>query len=363
MTEFTEILHSGGKVELKKLENGEYSITYKYSKRTPMIYIPVCVSYDGKLIDTVSFTGLGTFPIYPKPSILAHLLSDQNGMFGKICSRCFSYFRTDYTGKRICCPYCGHCGHTLSFTTKNQQQFIASYCELHTKTINSGQNAVIDYDEITKNLPENEISPWVYKEEQQQTQSQCTSCKIVVDILGDYGICPNCGLHNAREIFNEKIDSFENRFLEAFENLADRHEREEEWEKLLRCVSEFESLANELNKFLLSYPMTPSRRKDLSQLSYQKILNADKCIFNWFGFNILGLISSDDRDFLNKMFNRRHLFTHKGGRVDQEYIENTNDSTVKINQTIRLRSNEIKRLIPLIRQAGNNFIVGFVSIK
>lgn len=363
MTEFTEIAHAGGKVELKKLDNGQYSIKYTHSRATRLVYQQVCVGYDGKLLDVVSYTGMGTSPTYPQPSVLAHLLSDENGMFGKVCPRCSSYFRTDYTGRTINCPYCGERGHTLKFTTPNQYNFIASYCEMYTKTIKAGESVTIDYDEITKTLPENEKSPWVYTEERQQTQSECTSCKVVVDILGDYGICPNCGLHNSKKIFNAKIDSFENRFLEAYEKLTDRHQREEEWEKLLRCVSEFESMANELNKFLVQFPMTPQRRQELRQLSFQRILSTEKSIKNWFGFSILASISADDQDFLNKMFNRRHLFTHKGGRVDQEYLNNTNDTAVRLNETVRLRSKEIKRLIPLVRQAGNNLIDGFVSIK
>jgi hypothetical protein len=139
--------------------------------------------------------------------------------------------------------------------------------------------------------------------------------------------------------------------------------REVEWEKLTRCVSEFEALANAVRKSLLQMPATPKRRNDLSQLSFQRILNASDCIKNWYEIDILKNTTEENRVFLNKMFNRRHIFTHNAGKIDQEYIDNTGDTSVRVNQTIRFGSREIQRLIPLIRKCSTNLLEGFLSIE
>jgi len=39
----------------------------------------------------------------------------------------------------------------------------------------------------------------------------------------------------------------------------------------------------------------------------------------------------DDKTFLNRMFNRRHVLIHNGGRIDQEYLDNIGDTTVRLN--------------------------------
>ncbi len=63
------------------------------------------------------------------------------------------------------------------------------------------------------------------------------------------------------------------------------------------------------------------------------------------------------------MFNRRHLFTHNAGRVDQEYLDNTGDTSVKLNQVLYVRSKEIKRLISLVSGTGQRLIQGYEAVK
>ena len=122
-------------------------------------------------------------------------------------------------------------------------------------------------------------------------------------------------------------------------------------------------MANDLRGQLLRLPATARRRADLATLSFQQVQWAHNTLNNWFGFEILKDIAQQDREFMNKMFNRRHVFTHNAGKVDQEYLTNTGDTTVRLNEVIRLRSKEIKRLIPLIRQAANSLIEGYEGIS
>jgi hypothetical protein len=84
---------------------------------------------------------------------------------------------------------------------------------------------------------------------------------------------------------------------------------------------------------------------------------------HWYGFGIFDKgFPDDDRKFVNKMFNRRHLIAHKGGRVDQEYLDNTGDTSVRLHEAIHVHSNEIRRLITLTNTAATNLIAGFDSI-
>ena len=51
-----------------------------------------------------------------------------------------------------------------------------------------------------------------------------------------------------------KLDKFEAQFKEADDTLKNRHEREIEWEKLTRCISEFEAMSNNIRQQLLRLP-------------------------------------------------------------------------------------------------------------
>jgi hypothetical protein len=59
----------------------------------------------------------------------------------------------------------------------------------------------------------------------------------------------------------------------------------------------------------------------------------------------------------------RRAIIHKAGVVDQEYIDNADDKSVKLNQSIRVRSQEIKRLLPLVKQSSINLIEGIEAIS
>lgn len=363
MTEFAEIGRSGQTIEFINRGNGQFAQRLVNTSGTCVRILQVCASPDGTIIDTVGFTGLGQPMVYKQPSVVAAIFSDDQGFFGRSCPSCKSYFRTSGVSSKTNCPYCGYQDTLINFCTDNQKEFVRTFVKASMDAVASGKTTAINLDDLAQSLPSNSKSPWVYKEETQQTRFGCSSCKMETDILGEFGICPNCGLHNCEQIMEQKLTSLETKFAEAEQTIEDRHEREVEWERLLRCVSEFEGLANELKKFLLKNPMTDKRRADLNSLSFQRILNANDRMNDWFGFQILEGVNLDDRAFVNIMFNKRHLFTHNNGRVDQEYLDNTGDTKLRLNELVRFRSKEIKRLLPLIRQMSNNLTKGYLAVK
>ncbi|MHC4270209.1 MAG: hypothetical protein ACYSTS_17340, partial [Planctomycetota bacterium] len=106
MEEFEEIAHSGGKIEFLNDPVKGTSIRFTHSSPWPFSAFQVCVSFDGKILDTVPVGGMGSsIPIpYPKPSILAFVISDRQGLFGRQCPKCNTYFRSDIEGQTNFCP-------------------------------------------------------------------------------------------------------------------------------------------------------------------------------------------------------------------------------------------------------------------
>jgi len=362
MNEFEEIAHTGGTITFIHDPARGISVELKHSNPWRAAIYQVCVSFEGIVLDFVPMGGIGQSIPYPQPSIPAYLISDREGLFGQECPSCNSYFRSDCIGGDISCPYCLHIEKGTEFLTENQKHFITIFCNTFIKAHQNSETIEVDLDSLISGLPNNKPR-WVYSEERQQSKFNCYSCKATYDILGDYGVCPCCGSANYREVINSKLDSLEQAFNNADNNIQDRHDREVEWEKLTRCVSEFEALANSVKRSLLQFPTAPKRRKDLSQLSFQNIINAAKRLKEWYEIDIMKGIKEDDKTFLDKMFNRRHVFTHNAGKVDQEYIDNTGDTTVKVNMNIRFKSSEIKRLIPLIRACSTNLMNDFSAIE
>jgi hypothetical protein len=85
----------------------------------------VAVSMDGRhLLAEVSATGLGVTPVYPQPSVITYIQSDEQGMWGRNCPLCQKYFRTTHVMGETCCPYCAAGESGLTFVSKEQRSYI-----------------------------------------------------------------------------------------------------------------------------------------------------------------------------------------------------------------------------------------------
>ncbi|MDI6449223.1 hypothetical protein [Anaerobaca lacustris] len=355
MADFEEICLSGGRFEFKWDAQG---VSPTYSNLNPFrcTIFQVCVSWEGRLLDYVPIGGMGSVGPYPQPSILVLVVSDRQGMFGRTCPKCKCYFRVDTPTRLMFCPYCRTRANNVHFTTENQKRFVGLYCSAVVSALKEERDTVIELDKWLDALPENRPK-WAYREETQQTIYKCSKCKCAFDICGDYGSCPICGERNSREVIGKKLDDIEKRLCAS--KLSDG----EIGDTLVRCVGEFEAMADDIKQLLLTLPATLRRKKELEGLRFQNIERADERLQAWYGFELLGGISSTNREFLTMMFQRRHIFAHNAGRVDSQYIERSGDRTVRLNQIIRLRPDELNRFIGLLRQCSYNLIDGCASIS
>ena len=126
--------------------------------------------------------------------------------------------------------------------------------------------------------------------------------------------------------------------------------------------SGFEAMARDVQNQLARLPLTPSRRKEVEQISFHQILKADQCFRDFFGFELCKGFDDAEKPFLNRMFNRRHILMHNAGRVDEKYLTQTSDLGVRLHEKIRVRSKEIARLIPLLKKMAANLFEGYESI-
>jgi hypothetical protein len=56
------------------------------------------------------------------------------------------------------------------------------------------------------------------------------------------------------------------------------------------------------------------------------------------------------------MVQKRHILIHNGGVVDQEYLDNTADTSVQLDERIRIRSKDTKRFLALVRDTATNLL-------
>ena len=354
---------ASGKVEFL-YDPAQSSIATRISGFARGIYL-VAVSLDGRhLLSHVPAAGLGQIMVYPKPSVLTYIQSDNQGMWGRNCPVCQKYFRTNHVMDITFCPYCAEVADSLAFISKEQRTYITAFYDAFARSHNLKKNTSLDIADITDSTP-----AWHYSEEKQQFHFKCDTadCYTETDILGEYGYCPRCGRTNARRLFSEFADRELARWEQIDKDVSDRAERGTAWEKMtVDALSKLEALAKHLRRRLLTFPMTANRRAQFEKLNFQKPLAADEWLKQCFDISLMSWpgnsikaerhLGVSEIPFIKKMVQRRHILIHNGGLVDQEYLDLSGDAQVRLDERIRIRSGEARRFLTLVREMGMNLL-------
>jgi len=326
----------------------------------------VALSMDGRqILSTVPAGGIGHISVYPQPSVLACIQSDEQCMWGRNCPVCEKYFRTNHIMREVThCPYCAAPAPSLAFISKDQRVYLTACYDAFARAYRGKKSSSIGEADVTDVKP-----AWHYSEVKQQFHFKCETdnCGTETDILGDYGFCPRCGRTNAQKLFNEEIDKLLTRWQETKQDVSDRRSHGEVWEDLtVKSLFAFEPFAKHIRLKLLLFPMTARRKKQLEDLNFQRPLAANESLMQWFDIGVLEwpgndalpkrVVPPEEVAFIKKMVQRRHILTHNHGVVDQEYLDLSDDSSFSLGERIRIGSAEAKRFLERVREMGLNLL-------
>ena len=67
-------------------------------------------------------------------------------------------------------------------------------------------------------------------------------------------------------------------------------------------------------------------------------------------------MSPNELDNLNVLFQRRHLFEHNNGMVDQQYLDKTQDAEYVVGQRLIMREADTRELIRLLKKLSKGLL-------
>jgi len=119
MTEFKEQIPAGGGKVTYHFDANK-GVAFEVSGFMRALYF-VALSVDGRrILCAVPAGGVGHVSVYPQPSVLACIQSDQQGLWGRNCPRCEKYFRTNHIVPEMAhCPYCAEVAPSVAFISKD----------------------------------------------------------------------------------------------------------------------------------------------------------------------------------------------------------------------------------------------------
>jgi hypothetical protein len=361
--EFQEIAHCGGKfIVTVSTANGQRGVSFgvEHSAPRPASWFAVYALPQGIPVGTVEIGGIAQpWNPAPYPSCLPVFIgSDSEGLFGHQCPACNGYWRSTAVPAlwNLTCPYCGTSGATHQFLTVGQKRFVEAVCELTWKAFNADADGehTIDMDAIADNVAKTSERPaFYYTEEKQQNHYKCVACGIGDDILGRYGYCSFCGTRNDLQELTATIDSVN-------AQTRDRIKAGNPIEAAVPdAVSAFDSVARQYAKQLAKWvPMKRARRAALEGSLFHNFKRVDD-LKPWFDIDVFDGLDADDVAFIRLMFCRRHVYEHNGGEVDQKYLDDSGDTTVRLKQALRETPDRIFRMTGLILHMARNVHEGF----
>lgn len=367
--DFQPVRHYGGKVTFNyEDKDGErqYQVGLSGSNPFPMRVFALYVLIEPRLVlDVVPLRGIGAPMPAPRlqPSLLVFVVSDREGFFGKLCPRCNGYFRTQAAIQETRCPYCGMHAPSHNFVSNSQRRYIDAYLDAFEKGYGSeaGESVTLDLDELAETAGANE-APTAFAEERQQTRFKCTDCGTWSDIAGRYGKCPNCGRRNSFALASRQLDALVDRVTNPRYPNDKREERDAEWRSIVKeCVSIFEGFARDLRDRLVTIPATPVRRKAVEAISFHDPIRSAEELKAFFDIDLLRDLGNDERAFILTRFKRRHIYEHRAGVADDDYVRS--DPTVRVGQLVKERSSNVATLIAHVRTMMKNFDEAFHSLR
>lgn len=362
LREFSEVGHCGGTLTVTVVTspegNKQYQLGYTHSSPRPSSISSVFSTFEGEPIAFVAIGGMGAETNTPAiPGISTLLASDEHGLYGHECPRCKGYWRTDgfpvYWATT--CPYCALRAEPHYFLTKGQRRYIEECCKLVVDAMEKPDGEyVIDFDAVADAARKGAETPrFYYAEQTQQQKYVCDACGSVQDILGKYGFCSSCGTRNDLMVVRAGLKHI--------------RERVDAGETLVSClkdsVTEFDSAARAIAKCLAAMvKMKPSRKSELERMLFHNVTRRAEEMRNWFDIDIFKGMRPDSVSFVKMMFARRHVYEHNGGEVDERYINETGDQSVKPKQVIRESRQSVLDTITAIENMTENFHKQFHEI-
>jgi hypothetical protein len=359
--EFQEIAHCGGQVTftVSRDEKGQrrYQVGWQSSRPVPAAIYAIYALRQGVVVADLPMGGVGSpWPEPPVPGCVpVFIASDSEGKFGFQCPRCEKYWRT--RGGVSLCPYCGLGAKRHEFLSDAQRGYVRLYCERLNEALSADEDGthVIDMDAVADAAGKDiEKPPFYYAEESQQKQFDCTACGAFNDILGRFAYCSVCGTRN-------DLSELESSILSTIR--ADLNRGGVPSDCLRQIGSAFDTLVKQYTDQLIqNRPMRSARREHLRKMRFHDLVATRKELIGGFDIDICNGLSDDEIAKATRLFQRRHVYEHNGGEVDQKYLSDSGDTSVRLKQTIRETQAGIHEFANSITRMARNLHHGFHDI-
>jgi len=301
---------------------------------------------------------------------------DRDGFVGRECpmSECESYFKiqpgTGLKGDNLpChCPYCGHAAEADKFFTKAQVEYAQSVVlnQVTGALLKDLKSLEFNYRPrggfgigICMKVAGRQSPICHYREKQLETEVDCEQCRLRYMIYGVFGFCPDCGVHNSFQILKKNLAIVEKLLTVA--ETQDKTVAQSLIENGLKnCVAAFDGFGREICRI---HGKASTDLGKVEKISFQNLERAKQSLSSLFNLDLGVGLSSDEWKETVRAFQMRHLFSHKMGVIDDEYIRKSGDTQAVVGRKISIDVGEVRALIQIMDKLGRDLFDAMRKIR
>jgi len=246
------------------------------------------------------------------------------------------------------CPYCGLLFNKDELLTQNQlnyaQENLKEEAMVYTsdelnkmlrkvfgKQNRSSKNSVLDISFSYKpGKPYRKRYISLPTERKVDSEIECSECKAKFQVYGIFGYCPICKCDNVM-IYDTNISIILNEINKAQDkDRALRHAYND-------LVSTFEDFCKKRNKTKKKY-------------NFQNLESVERFFKDAYGIMLFNGLKKDEILTIKRLFQKRHIFQHNKGVIDQKYIDIIPEDAALLGQVATLDIKEFRDAATVMRK-------------
>ncbi len=293
-------------------------------------------------------------------SVQVKLPTGPDGLAGRKCPNlsCKGFFQVQFgTGLKgrdlpCHCPYCGHKGHSSSYVTEDQKALIKSVA---TRTVHDAlKRDLEDFNRqqrltsrsfgLTLSVKDSPPPLRRYFEKKLETVVVCDRCTLRYAIYGAYAYCPDCGVHNSKQIFEKNLELAGREFSLAGELPDSELAHLLVTNALEDAVSAFDGYGRKAVELAAR-----ALREPVGVATVQNPNGARGRLEARFGLDLAALVTPDEWELCIRSFQKRHVHAHKADIVDEHYKRESGDPSVTVGERLPVTSLEVSHLIKVLK--------------
>lgn len=302
---------------------------------------------------------------------------DPLGFFGRVCPGCHGFFkiRSDEFKAapdqlQLRCPYCGHAGVPGDFLSTDQREraisaakaaAIGKFRQMLQEALPTTRRSDGMLSISIELKPGTPPSLYTYVEQEVRRTLTCEKCQRSSAVYGAATYCPYCGpRHIAPRVLDEI--AAQRRALSLFDHLPASVRDEAQAagvidgtaaDTLKNVVTMLEQFLREI--FELMTGDRPGLLRGERPNVFQNLDDAERLFAAHTSLHLRSTVAPDLRERIRVTFAKRHVLTHRGGIVDQRFLDQVPESGLALGQRLvvsRLDANQaLEDLEAVVRAA------------